>query len=180
MNIEQLAHAIRAACNVAEDQELYIFGSQAILGEFPDAPEELRKSVEVDVVPVNKPDAVDKIDGALGENSPFHQMHGFYVHGVALETAVLPKGWKERTRVVRDYLDKNNIGYCVEAHDLAASKLIAFREKDTEFVRFLILRQMINPTVLHARIQLTQVDSVVRQRALTWTELIIESLSDDD
>lgn len=177
MNREQLEHAIRAACTVAEDQELYVLGSQAILGQFPGAPAELRKSVEVDVSPVNKPHAVIKIDGALGENSLFHQTHGFYVHGVAVETAVLPKGWKERTRKVHDYMDYNNVGYCVEAHDLAASKLIAFREKDTEFVRFLILEKMISPSVLHERLTLTEADHEVKKRALTWTALIIEALS---
>jgi hypothetical protein len=67
MNREQLEHAIRAACTVSEDQELIIFGSQAILGQFPYAAAELRKSIEVDVSPKNRPEAVDKIDGALGE-----------------------------------------------------------------------------------------------------------------
>ena len=67
MTRKQLEHAIRAACDVAEDTELIIFGSQAILAEHPDAPPELRASIEVDVQPVNRPDAVDLIDGALGE-----------------------------------------------------------------------------------------------------------------
>jgi len=92
MNREQLEHAIRAACEVSGDNELLIFGSQAILGQYPEAHEELRQSIEVDVCPKNKPEAVDKIDGALGENSMFHQTHGFYVHGVSIESAKLPKG----------------------------------------------------------------------------------------
>ena len=32
MNIAQLEHAIRAACDIAKDDEMYIFGSQAVLG----------------------------------------------------------------------------------------------------------------------------------------------------
>ena len=36
MTREQLEHAIRAACDVAEDTELYVFGSQATLGSQPD------------------------------------------------------------------------------------------------------------------------------------------------
>ena len=47
MTREQLEHAIRAACNVSGDTELIIFGSQAVLGEHPDAPHELRTSIEV-------------------------------------------------------------------------------------------------------------------------------------
>jgi hypothetical protein len=80
MTREQLEHAIRAACEVSEDNEIWIFGSQAILGEFPNASKDLRASIEVDVQPKNRPDNVDVIDGALGELSLFHQTHGFYVH----------------------------------------------------------------------------------------------------
>jgi hypothetical protein len=42
MTRDQLEHAIRAACDVARDDELIVFGSQAILGEYPDAPPGLR------------------------------------------------------------------------------------------------------------------------------------------
>ncbi len=70
MTREQLEHAIRAACDVSKDTELWIFGSQAILGEFPDAPESLRASIEVDVQPKNRPETVDYIDGRFGGNVP--------------------------------------------------------------------------------------------------------------
>lgn len=46
MNREQLEHAIRTACDVTEDPEVWVFGSQAVLGEHPDAPEGLRRSME--------------------------------------------------------------------------------------------------------------------------------------
>ena len=87
MTREQLEHAIRAACEVSEDSEIWIFGSQAILGEFPNAPEALRASIEVDVQPKNRPDKIQAIDSVLGELSLFHQTHGFYVHGLPIEEA---------------------------------------------------------------------------------------------
>lgn len=40
-------------------------------------------------------------------------------------------------------MDPNNIGLCIEAHDLAVSKLMAFRPKDTIFVRTLIVEDMV-------------------------------------
>lgn len=92
MTRDQLEHAIRAACDVSEDTELWIFGSQAILGEFPEAPESLRSSIEVDVQPKNRTDRIDDVDGSLGELSIFHQTHGFYVHGISIESAKLPNG----------------------------------------------------------------------------------------
>ena len=51
MRIDQLEHAIRAACEVAKDTEIIIIGSQAILGTHRDAPESLRASIEVDMQP---------------------------------------------------------------------------------------------------------------------------------
>ncbi|GEM_PF-890402 len=56
MRYDQLEHAIRAACDVSGDTELLIFGSQAILGSYPDAPEALRTSIEVDVQARNRPE----------------------------------------------------------------------------------------------------------------------------
>jgi len=41
MTRAELEHAIRAACDVAGDPEIWVFGSQAILGEHPDAPTRL-------------------------------------------------------------------------------------------------------------------------------------------
>jgi hypothetical protein len=168
MTRAQLEHAIRAACRVAEDTELWIFGSQAILGELPDAPEALRESAECDVTPKNRPEAVDKIDGALGELSQFHQTHGFYVHGLSLEAATLPDGWKGRTHKVQNANTNQYAGYCVEAHDLAVSKLVAFREKDREFVRVLLNEHLINPETLVERIASLPCSKEEQARLTVW------------
>lgn len=166
MNREQLEHAIRAAFDISGDHELYIFGSQAIIGQYPDAHEQLRQSIEVDLSPKNRPEAIHKIDGALGENSLFHKTHGFYVHGVSLESTTLPSGWKERTHKVQETMNENNIGWCIEAHDLAASKLIAFREKDRVFVRRLLLESMIDADKLIKRIRSIETEKDVKEQAL--------------
>lgn len=177
MNPDQLKHAIRAACDVSEDDELYIFGSQAILGQYPEADEKLRRSIEVDVCPVNKPQAVDKIDGALGEMSQFHQTHGFYVHGVSIESAILPEGWKGRTFLIRDYINTTKRGYCVEAHDLAASKLMAFRPKDIGFVRLLIINKLVDTPLLIRRLKETSADGQLIERAVNWVRKITNELA---
>lgn len=176
MNREQLEHAIRSACEVSGDNELYIFGSQAILGQFPQADEKLTRSIEVDAAPKNKPEAVDKIDGALGENSLFHHAHGFYVHGVSIKTAALPKGWEERTNKVQDHMDGNKIGWCIEAHDLAASKLIAYREKDIQFVRTLLVEELIRADVLFKRLNMVETEKTLKERAVNWLTKVSDEL----
>jgi hypothetical protein len=150
---EELEHAIRAACTVAQDDEVYVFGSQAILGQFPDAPAALRQSAEADIAPVHAVDMVDVIDASLGELSLFHQTHGYYVHGVSLEAAVLPEGWQRRAIAVRNANTNDATGWCLEVHDLAASKLVAWRDKDTAFVRTLLAEGLVKARKLTRRIR---------------------------
>jgi hypothetical protein len=176
MTRDELEHAIRAACDVADDTEIYVFDSQAILGQHPDPPEALRQSAEVDVMPKNKPDAVDRIDGALGELSQFHQTFGFYVHGVSLETAVLPEGWQDRLIKVCNENTRQCTGWCVEGHDLAASKLVAFRDKDRNFARVLLAEGLIEAATLAARIRALTVSPEVRERLTTWVTATCQEL----
>ena len=178
MTREQLEHAIRAACEVSEDSEIWIFGSQAILGEFPDAPEELRTSLEVDVQPKNRSDKIDAIDGVLGELSLFHQTHGFYVHGLPIEeAATLPQGWEHRVTPIFDEISTNGkTGWCIEAHDLAATKFVAYREKDRDFVRILLINEMITAKTLIERIYLLRIDGPLCERLVKWVQTTAEEL----
>jgi hypothetical protein len=171
VRFDQLEHAIRAACDVSGDTELLVFGSQAILGSFPDAPESLRASIEVDVQAKNLPEMTDLIDGSLGLESQFHVTHGFYVHGVSIEAATLPRGWAKRTVEVSDPIATRGCkGLCLEAHDLAVSKLVAYREKDRTFVATLLVEKLIDGTVLLERIGLLNVDENTKGRLVRWVE----------
>lgn len=177
MTRKQLEQAIRAACEVAKDSEVWVFGSQAILGQYPEAPENLRASIEVDIQPKNRPDAAAAIDGALGELSPFHNANGFYVHGLLIDGAILPQGWEGRAKpVVDEILTLGKIGWCVEAHDLAASKLVAYREKDRDFVRVLLTEGMIVTKTLIERIHLLKIDEQLRESLLQWVHNTSEEL----
>lgn len=69
-------------------------------------------------------------------------------------------------------MDENNIGWCIEAHDLAASKLIAFREKDRVFVRRLLLEKMIDADKLLKRIQSIETEEELKEQAQLWVERI--------
>jgi len=167
----QLEHAIRAACAVADDSELWIVGSQAVLGQFPAASPELRNSIEVDVIPKNRPDQADLIDGNLGELSLFHETHGFYVHGISLDGLVLPKGWQRRCVKVENQNTRGNIGLCLEAHDLASSKLAAGRDKDKAFVRTMLRLEMCRARTLLSRLRTTGLTAEQCRLAETWVRI---------
>lgn len=176
MTRNQLEHAIRAACDVSGDTEVWVFGSQAILGEHPDAPAALRMSVEADIAPRNLPERVIHIDGALGELSIFHETHGFYVHGVPIESAKLPDRWQDRTYRLQNANTRDFIGWCLEGHDLAASKLAAFRDKDRDFVRVLLVEGLIDLDVLLERVELMDVGPDLYDRMVRWIRALADEM----
>ena len=65
-----LEHIIRAAGSITQDDEIIIIGSQAILGQYPRAPEALLRSMEADIYPKNKRHLADLVEGSIGELSP--------------------------------------------------------------------------------------------------------------
>lgn len=173
MTRAQLEHIIRAAAVIADDDELVIVGSQAILGQHPDAPAEVLASTEADVFPKHYPERADVIDGAIGELSQFHQTFGYYAQGVSERTATLPSGWQQRLVAVRGPGTRGATGWCLETHDLAVSKLVAGREKDIDFVRALVKHGLIDVKTLGERLASTPLDeqvvAAVRARAAAAT-----------
>ena len=122
-----------------------------MLGQFPNAPADLLVSIEADVFTFRNPDDADLIDGSIGEGSPFHQTFGYYAHGVAEDTAILPAGWKDRLITVRNANTGNGCGLCLEVHDLAVAKLAAGREKDNSFVAELLRHDLANSALIESR-----------------------------
>jgi hypothetical protein len=133
VNRSQLEHLIRAASTIADDPDIVIIGSQAILGQYPDAPDSLLRSMEADVYPLHAPERAELIDGSIGEGSPFHATFGYYAQGVGPETATLAPDWRERLVPISNEATRGATGWCLDTHDLVLSKLVAGRPKDLEF-----------------------------------------------
>ena len=164
MTRAQLEHIIRAAGTIADDNDVVVIGSQAILGEFPNAPAELLVSNEADVYPRAHTERSDLIDGTIGEGSPFQREFGYYAHGVDETTAVLPDGWRERLILITGENTRFVRGWCLEVHDLAIAKYAAGREKDLDFTASLARHEMVSREVLCQRLAATRVDSPLRER----------------
>ena len=168
MQRSELEHLIRASGEIAGDDEIIIIGSQAILGQFPNAPVRLLMSMEADIYPKNNPEKADEVDGAIGEGSSFHELHGYYAQGVGERTAVLPNNWEARLVPVNNENTNGVTGYCLEVHDLAISKLIAQRPKDLEFVQELVRHDMIQKKMMLHRLGQTDlqesIHSIIRTR----------------
>lgn len=152
MKRSDLEHVIRAAAAITNEYELVVVGSQSILAAAPQATGTLVLSMEADIYPLNRPELADLIDGAIGEHSPFHDRFGYYAQGVGPETAVLPEGWRDRLIKLQGPGTDLKLGLCLEPHDLAASKLVAGREKDGPFVKALFEQRLIEASTLDERI----------------------------
>ena len=150
MRRSDLEHLIRAAGSIADARALIIIGSQAILGAFPNAPEELTVSQEADLYPADAPEKADLVDGSIGEQSPIHETFGYYAHGVGPETAILPTHWRSRLVRVQNQNTNGIAGLCLSPADLALSKMAAGRDKDMDFVRALFRHHLLQPDEVEA------------------------------
>jgi hypothetical protein len=136
VNRQQFEHVVRAAADIAED-DIVVIGSQAVLAQYPDAPDSLLTSLEVDLYPRTDPERANQIDGAIGDGSRFHETYAYYAHGVGPETAVAPAGWEERLIRVEISVSGRRppvVAWCLEIYDLVLAKLAAGRPHDLIFV----------------------------------------------
>lgn len=156
MRRDQLAHILRAASQIAEDPDVLVIGSQAILGSFDedDLPPEATMSAEADLAFLDDPDRVkaDMVEGAIGELSAFHETNGVYAEGIHVSTAQLPNGWRQRVHGWPLESSQPARAWFIERHDLAASKLMAGRPKDISFVLALIRRGLVDTQQIEERL----------------------------
>ncbi len=117
----------------------------------------------------------DLLEGVAGEFSPFEDTHGFSIDGVDLGTVTLPDDWRDRLVRVQN---ANTVppsgkpeftGWCLEKHDLCASKLCAFREKDINFVSALLDAGLVSAGTIAERLRHLPDDKATKaDRALPW------------
>lgn len=99
MRRSDLEVLISDAGRLLREPEVIVIGSQAILASYSEGlPEEVVRSVEVDILPLDDPteEKADLIDAFLGEASSYHERRGVYAQGVGPRTAALPEGWRDR------------------------------------------------------------------------------------
>ena len=165
MNREELGRAIKAACANLDESPVIVLGSQSILGSYDttELPDVAFYSREVDILPlsgITNPPAVEEkllmLDARLGENSPFHEHHGFYVEGIHKDVVVLPNQWDNRLVhfTVADGSSElyGRTGLCLDPIDLCVSKCVAGRPKDHEFVEALVRDDIVTVPAILERI----------------------------
>jgi hypothetical protein len=163
MKKQQLDHVLRAAGRITGEKQFVIIGSQALHGKYPDLPDDIVRSAEVDLIVPKTPDRTEWLN-AIGVHSPFHETFGYYADPVDEKTATLPKGWKGRLVNLPSGETEGVRGLCLEPHDLAIAKYVARREKDRAFTSELARRGILSRERLVVLLNQTPVSEEVRER----------------
>jgi hypothetical protein len=163
MKKQQVDHVLRAAGRITGEKQFIIIGSQALHGKHPDLPDEILTSFEVDLIATNHLDRTEWLN-VIGVDSQFHETYGYYADAVDAATATLPKGWRGRLVGLAPGDTDGVRGLCLDPHDLAIAKYVAFREKDLVFTRELARRRIISKEQLLGLLEQTEVEAEVRAR----------------
>jgi hypothetical protein len=163
MKKQHVDHVLRAAGKITGERQFIIVGSQALHGKFPDVADEIVRSAEVDLIAMKNVDRTEWLN-AIGQDSEFHETFGYYADPVDESTAKLPKGWKARLVNLPAGDTEGVRGLCLEPHDLAIAKYVAWREKDREFTRELARRGYTRRARLLELLEITPVPPQVKAR----------------
>ena len=178
MTREELEHIIRASGEVTDQYEFMIDGSQSILGPVPNPHEVFTMSAEADIYPLNAPELAEKIEGALGEGSQFHETFGYYAQGVGPETAILPSGWMHRVHRVQNDGTNGRVGYCLDVVDLFMSKAAAARDKDREFCMALLAHGYVKSTQVLDLVAVMPLDDTQQRRLRATIRRWVKAVGD--
>lgn len=163
MKKREVDHVLRAAGRITGEKQFIIIGSQSLHGKFPDLPDSLVMSFEVDLMASNHADRTEWLN-VIGVHSPFHESFGYYADPVDQTTATLPKGWKGRLVNLPAGDTDGVVGLCLDPLDLAIAKYVARREKDRIFTRELAKRGITSRGMLLTLLEKTPVSEEVRAR----------------
>lgn len=163
MKKHQVDHVLRAAGKLTGQKQFVIIGSQSLHGRYPDLPDDIVTSAEVDLIAKGDATRTEWLN-AIGQDSPFHEEFGYYADPVEEGTATLPAGWKGRLVNLPPGDTGGVQGLCLEPHDLAIAKYVARRDKDLAFNRALAQRGIISAERLLQLLLKTAVPEATRER----------------
>jgi uncharacterized nucleotidyltransferase DUF6036 len=169
MKKQQVDHVLRAAGRITGEKQFIIIGSQSLHGMYPDLPDDIVRSAEVDLIAKRDASRTEWLN-VIGQDSKFHEQFGYYADPVDETTAILPKGWKSRLVNLPAGDTGDVAGLCLDPHDLAIAKYVARREKDIIFTRELAARGIVSHDRLLALLEQTPVTAEARRRIRAYVD----------
>lgn len=131
MRREQIRIALEEAVKLGTHKEFVIVGSLSVLGLKEVPPEMMSMSIDIDFFPLHDQTHVQEISAELGEDSSFHESHGYYLDPISADVLVLPPGWMERM-VLHEFGDLSV--YFLDVNDTAISKYVRSADNDFRWI----------------------------------------------
>ena len=134
MNLDALFALLIDARKRSGHNDYVVIGSLSILGleDAFDIPEDMTLSNDVDCYTRDDPDRTFDLVAALGENSAWHQDHGYFLDAVSPALPTLPEGWQTRLiPLCRDGLT----AWFLDPNDAAISKYARGEPRDRRWIR---------------------------------------------
>jgi hypothetical protein len=156
MQRNKVDHVLRAAASVTGHKVFVLIGSAALVARIKGpTPASMLMTQEVDIYAFdvdNVQELSDMIDGSLGQDSIFHRSFGFYADGVSPETAKMPSDWMTRASKYSSPACPGVTAIVPDVNDLALAKLVAWREKDIDWLRAGVAHRILSLDEMEARL----------------------------
>jgi hypothetical protein len=159
----QLEKLLLKAANVARERDFFLIGSQALRGISPSIPRDFPATEEADLYPRRNPQAWNILRMKLGKASAFFKRNGYYLDCTDPALSTLPEGWLERLIPFRTPRTRDVTAWCLEAHDLFVSKMVAWREKDQLYLAAMLRHKLAKVAVILTRIEELPVSNSEKQ-----------------
>ena len=143
---------LKRAGALAREWDFFLIGSQSLRAVCPAIPRDFPTTLEADLYPRNHPQAWSLLRAELGNKSAFFKKRSYYLDCTDPGLATLPDGWTERLIPFRTPRTGGVTAWCLEPHDLFASKLVAWRDKDRQFLRAMLKHKFAKPPIALSRV----------------------------
>jgi hypothetical protein len=154
VNQAQLFALLAEASALSGHQDFVVIGSLSILGLAQDMalPADMMVSIDVDCYTLHDPGRIFDLVAALGEGSPWHRRHGYYLDAVTPALPTLPDGWSGRLIMVAR---QGVRAWFLDPNDAALSKYARGEPRDQRWIRAGILHGAISLPITAARMRHT-------------------------
>lgn len=132
MNLSHIHHVLTEAKKITSHIDYVIIGSLTALGISVPPPDEMVRSIDVDLYPKDDPARASEIAALIGQGSAFEDEYGYYVDAASPELPTLPDGWEDRF-VIHDFGDVRAL--FLELNDAAISKYARGEIRDRIWIK---------------------------------------------
>ena len=132
MNLSHIHHVLTEAKKITNHTDFVIIGSLTALGINVSPPDEMVRSIDVDLYPKDDPSRAGEIAALIGQGSAFEDEYGYYVDAASPDLPTLPDGWEDRF-VIHDF--GNVRALFLELNDAAISKYARGEIRDRIWIK---------------------------------------------